>query len=85
MKWFYVFQVQATIKQRFSRWQEGRNVTTRYTRASICTNGENVNLASRGSVLRTQSNGRPARLLRANAGENGVNQVVAPMLQDEMV
>ena len=50
-------QVRSTIKQKFSRWQDGRSVATRYTRASIAVSGEAINMAARGSLLSTNSAG----------------------------
>ncbi|ELU10073.1 hypothetical protein CAPTEDRAFT_93223 [Capitella teleta] len=44
---FYCFlngEVRSTIRGRVSRWQEGRSIATRYTRASIATNAEQISL-----------------------------------------
>ncbi|KAI0208672.1 Corticotropin-releasing factor receptor 2 [Lamellibrachia satsuma] len=49
---FYCFlneEVRSTIRMKVNRWQDGRSVATRYTRASTTTNLEQISLA-RGSV-----------------------------------
>ncbi len=74
---FYCFlngEVRATIKQRFMRWQEGRSVATRYTRASIATTPETLGLRA-GSIHSNQTantlfgNGRRSSSTRENDKE----------------
>ena len=47
-------QVRSVIRQRFSRWQEGRTIATRYTRTSIATNVDQI--MAGGGVLGGASN-----------------------------
>ena len=67
-------QVRSTIRMKVNRWQDGRSVATRYTRASTATNLEQISLA-RGSVNLNSSpliaiNGKVPKDFARNNNEN---------------
>ncbi|KAK2187897.1 hypothetical protein NP493_151g02025 [Ridgeia piscesae] len=74
---FYCFineEVRSTIRMKVNRWQDGRSVATRYTRASTATNLEQISLA-RGSVNLNSSpliaiNGKVPKDFARNNNEN---------------
>ena len=100
--WFFClcfFQVRSTIKTRFDRWQEHRSIATRYTRASVSMNPDQMCLTRtsfvkgvRGSAATSPnssngrlSNGSLAKDYLKNNNENGYGHSSTPMLRDEAV
>ncbi len=92
----YTLQVRSTIKSKFSRWQEGRSVATRYTRGSIGTNADNINLTARGSLLsatsvqamgngRVQTQNQNSECATRNNNVNGFTQLSSPIIKDEQL
>ena len=97
---FYCFlngEVRATIQQRLQRWQEGRSVATKYTRASMANTQEGHGMRA-GSTHSTQTahsllgNGKISAsssmnkdCFQNNNGKNGLNEngTTTAMLEDE--
>ncbi len=66
-------QVKTAIKHRWSRWRDGRTVSTRYTRASIATNAEHMGLRnSLGSG--NKCNGRSMRIPNNHHQQNDLHK-----------
>ena len=97
---FYCFfngEVRGTISQKFHRWQDGRSVATKYTRASMATSPEGHGMRA-GSIHSTQTaqsllgNGKLSAsssmnkdCFQNNNGKNGLNEngLTTAMLGDE--
>jgi hypothetical protein len=75
------FQVRSVIRQRFSRWQEGRTIATRYTRTSIATNADTPGDPHKAGSTRRGSAASITRDYMTNNNTNGVHgHMTIPML-----